>query len=276
MKRVIVSCLLVAAVAVALVSAQAPGRQAAGVGHRHVRRSTSRCARRTTSSATSTAAGSTRRRSPPTRPSYGSFDIALRQDRGGPARHRRGGRQGRRRARARTPGRSATSTRASWTRPRVESLGLDAAGRGTRGDRRHQDEGRSRAGVRPHAEARLRCAARRRSPKGDFKDPKTTALFVYQSGLGLPDRDYYTKDDAKLAEYRTKYVTFLAAMHKLGGLPAPGRGGRRHHGDRDAPGEEPVDQRRNARHGEDVQQGRDRRPRDASSPASTGPRGRPS
>jgi predicted metalloendopeptidase len=57
--------------------------------------------------------------------------------------------------------------------------------------------------------------------EGDFKDPKTVALFVYQNGLGLPDRDYYTKDDPKLAEYRAKYVTFLAAMHTLGGLPPP-------------------------------------------------------
>lgn len=57
--------------------------------------------------------------------------------------------------------------------------------------------------------------------EGDFKDPKTVALFVYQNGLGLPDRDYYTKDDPKLAEYRAKYVAFLAAMHKLGSLPSP-------------------------------------------------------
>jgi putative endopeptidase len=57
--------------------------------------------------------------------------------------------------------------------------------------------------------------------EGDFKDPKNNAAFVYQYGLGLPDRDYYVKDDAKLAEYRTKYVTFLAAMHKLAGLASP-------------------------------------------------------
>jgi putative endopeptidase len=57
--------------------------------------------------------------------------------------------------------------------------------------------------------------------EGDFKDPKSTAFFVYQSGLGLPDRDYYINDDAKLAEYRTKYLTFLASMQRLGGLSAP-------------------------------------------------------
>jgi predicted metalloendopeptidase len=56
--------------------------------------------------------------------------------------------------------------------------------------------------------------------EGDFKNPNTTAAFVFQNGLGLPDRDYYTSDDAKLAEYRTKYVSFLSAMHKLAGLPA--------------------------------------------------------
>ncbi len=57
--------------------------------------------------------------------------------------------------------------------------------------------------------------------EGDFKDPKTVTVFVYQAGLGLPDRDYYTKEDPKLAEYRVKYVTFLATMQKLGGLAAP-------------------------------------------------------
>jgi predicted metalloendopeptidase len=54
--------------------------------------------------------------------------------------------------------------------------------------------------------------------EGDFKDPKATAFFVYQGGLGLPDRDYYLKDDAKLGEYRAKYTTFLASMNRLGGV----------------------------------------------------------
>ncbi|MCX6550898.1 MAG: M13 family metallopeptidase, partial [Acidobacteria bacterium] len=57
--------------------------------------------------------------------------------------------------------------------------------------------------------------------EGDFKDPKTNTFFAYQGGLGMPDRDYYLKDDAKLAAYRAEYVTFLTAMLKLGGQPAP-------------------------------------------------------
>ncbi len=57
--------------------------------------------------------------------------------------------------------------------------------------------------------------------EGDFKDPKTNALFVYQGGLGLPDRDYYVNDDAKLAEYRTKYATLVRTLLTLGGLPSP-------------------------------------------------------
>ena len=58
-------------------------------------------------------------------------------------------------------------------------------------------------------------------PVGDFMNPKVNTLFVGQSGLGLPDRDYYLKDDPKLAEYRTKYVAMLAALMKLAGDPAP-------------------------------------------------------
>ncbi len=42
-------------------------------------------------------------------------------------------------------------------------------------------------------------------------------LYVYQGGLGLPDRDYYLKNDDKLKEYREKYVGFV------GNDPRPGR-----------------------------------------------------
>ena len=43
---------------------------------------------------------------------------------------------------------------------------------------------------------------------GDAQQPTHDILYVYQGGLGLPDRDYYLKNDDKLKEYREKYVAF--------------------------------------------------------------------
>ncbi len=40
---------------------------------------------------------------------------------------------------------------------------------------------------------------------------------VYQGGLGLPNRDYYTKDDAKSKELRDKYVAHVTRMFGLAG-----------------------------------------------------------
>jgi predicted metalloendopeptidase len=51
----------------------------------------------------------------------------------------------------------------------------------------------------------------------DFKDPNSYNVFVFQAGLGLPDRDYYLKDDDKLKEIRAKYVAFIEQMLTLGG-----------------------------------------------------------
>jgi predicted metalloendopeptidase len=53
--------------------------------------------------------------------------------------------------------------------------------------------------------------------EGDARQPAQEILYLYQGGLGLPDRDYYLKDDAKLKEYREKYVGFLQSMLQLGG-----------------------------------------------------------
>jgi putative endopeptidase len=47
------------------------------------------------------------------------------------------------------------------------------------------------------------------------------AVYAGQGGLGMPDRDYYLKDDAKSVETRAKYLTHIAAMLKLAGLPDP-------------------------------------------------------
>ena len=56
---------------------------------------------------------------------------------------------------------------------------------------------------------------------GDAQQPDRETLYVVQGGLGLPDRDYYLKDDPKLREYRDKYVVFLTTILKLGNQTAP-------------------------------------------------------
>ena len=56
---------------------------------------------------------------------------------------------------------------------------------------------------------------------GDAQQPDREILYVNQGGLGLPDRDYYLKDDAKLREYRDKYVALLTTLLTLAKQPAP-------------------------------------------------------
>jgi putative endopeptidase len=49
----------------------------------------------------------------------------------------------------------------------------------------------------------------------DFKNASQIIAEVDQGGLGLPDRDYYFKDDEKSVELRKKYVTHVAKMFAL-------------------------------------------------------------
>ncbi|HEY0781709.1 MAG TPA: M13 family metallopeptidase N-terminal domain-containing protein, partial [Thermoanaerobaculia bacterium] len=49
----------------------------------------------------------------------------------------------------------------------------------------------------------------------DFKDSSQVIAGVGQGGLGLPDRDYYFKDDAKSVEIRQRYGKYLEAMFGL-------------------------------------------------------------
>lgn len=46
----------------------------------------------------------------------------------------------------------------------------------------------------------------------DDKAPENYIVNVGQSGISLPDRDYYLKDDAKLAGIRTEYQAYLVKM----------------------------------------------------------------
>ena len=52
----------------------------------------------------------------------------------------------------------------------------------------------------------------------DFKNPKEYMIYAAQSGLGLPDREYYLKDDAAAEELRQKYVAHIERMYDLAGF----------------------------------------------------------
>ena len=51
----------------------------------------------------------------------------------------------------------------------------------------------------------------------DFKDSNAVIAQFDQGGLGLPDRDYYLKDDPKSVELRQKYVAHVQRMFELAG-----------------------------------------------------------
>jgi len=52
----------------------------------------------------------------------------------------------------------------------------------------------------------------------DFKDPTRYIIYVTQSGLGLPDREYYLKDDEGSADLRAQYVEHIEKMFGLAGF----------------------------------------------------------
>jgi putative endopeptidase len=52
----------------------------------------------------------------------------------------------------------------------------------------------------------------------DDKNPDNYSLNLNQSGLGLPDRDYYLSNDKALVDTRNQYRQYLADMMKLGGM----------------------------------------------------------
>jgi putative endopeptidase len=51
----------------------------------------------------------------------------------------------------------------------------------------------------------------------DNHDPSQVIARVYAAGLGLPDRDYYLKDDARFVETRAKYRAHVTKMFELAG-----------------------------------------------------------
>ena len=51
----------------------------------------------------------------------------------------------------------------------------------------------------------------------DFADSNSVISFYSAGGLGLPERDYYTRTDAKSVELRRQYVDHVRNMFKLAG-----------------------------------------------------------
>ena len=65
------------------------------------------------------------------------------------------------------------------------------------------------------------------TPWPDAANPDRYALNIVQSGLSLPDRDYYLDDTPRSAEIRAKFRSYVAAMLALGPLSGHGIGRRR-------------------------------------------------
>src|SRR4029077_11013068 len=55
----------------------------------------------------------------------------------------------------------------------------------------------------------------------DQKDPDHYVVSISQSGLGMPDRDYYLKDDAVSAALRVQYAAHIARLLTLAGERDP-------------------------------------------------------
>jgi putative endopeptidase len=53
----------------------------------------------------------------------------------------------------------------------------------------------------------------------DNHKPTDVIAQIYAGGLGMPDRDYYVKPDARFKEARERYVAHVANMFRLAGVP---------------------------------------------------------
>lgn len=59
------------------------------------------------------------------------------------------------------------------------------------------------------------------SVQQDFKLPTQYVLMTWQGGIGLPDKEYYTLQDAKSKQIRDLYVKHIENMLALGGIADP-------------------------------------------------------
>lgn len=52
----------------------------------------------------------------------------------------------------------------------------------------------------------------------DLKDPDTTVVYLSESGITLPDRDYYLLDDEQFVKGRELFRTYVASLFELAGV----------------------------------------------------------
>jgi putative endopeptidase len=53
----------------------------------------------------------------------------------------------------------------------------------------------------------------------DFNEPTRYAAYLFQGGIGLPDRAYYVETTPRMADIRAKYQAHVAAVFTLAGIP---------------------------------------------------------
>jgi putative endopeptidase len=53
----------------------------------------------------------------------------------------------------------------------------------------------------------------------NFKNPDVYAVFAGQATLGMPSREYYLEDNAKMKAHRAAYRDYIVTVQKLAGLP---------------------------------------------------------
>ena len=57
----------------------------------------------------------------------------------------------------------------------------------------------------------------------DARDVSRYSLDLYQSGLGLPDRDFYTEPGERFEKLRAAYLAYMTRLFTLAGDPAPAK-----------------------------------------------------
>lgn len=101
----------------------------------------------------------------------------------------------------------------------MDAAGVEKAGAAPLGPMLESIAKLSRISDLPPLIARLHLEGSRAlfgfSSSQDFADSNSEIAFAFSGGLGLPDRDYYTKTDAKSQEIRTRYLDHVAAMMQL-------------------------------------------------------------